>query len=86
MKVFAIIMVVLFVLVMVSVFLPYVIGNKTFVDLYQTYDYAIVQRYDGEQRINIAQWKDYDGEQIQIIDLEGNVWLVSSYNTILVKE
>ena len=86
MKVFAIIMVVLFVIVMVSVFLPYVIGNKTFVDLYQTYDYAIVQRYDGEQRINIAQWKDYDGEQIQIIDLEGNVWLVSSYNTILVKE
>lgn len=61
--------------------------NKQIVDLNYKFDYAIVQRYDGEQIIHIKTWTDFDdGEQIQIIDTDGNVWLLNSMYTILVKE
>ena len=64
---------------------PYVFGNKEFGDFKQTYDYAIIQRADGEQEIKIASWRDYEGEQIQITDIGGTTYLVSSVNVILVK-
>lgn len=72
--------------ILVVIFYPYIIGNKQLVDLHQDYDYAIIQRYDGEQKIEIANWKDYEGEQIQITDTDGNVYLISSVNVILIKE
>lgn len=67
-------------------FYPHIFGNKEYGDFKQKYDYAIVQRFDGEQKIEISSWRDYEGEQIQITDFSGNVYLVSSYNTILVRE
>ena len=63
---------------------PYVFGNKEFGDFKQEYDYAIIQRADGEQEIEIASWRDYEGEQIQITDIGGTTYLVSSVNVILV--
>ena len=61
--------------------------NKAIFDVHYKFDKAIVQRYDGEQVIEISSWTDYeDGEQLQIVDTEGNVWLLSSYNTILLHE
>lgn len=60
--------------------------NKQIVDLTNHFEYAIVQRYDGEQIIHIDRWRDYeDGEQLQIVEKDtGRVYLLSSYNTILV--
>ena len=72
--------------ILIIAFYPCIIGNKQLVDLHQDYDYAIIQRYDGEQKIEIASWKDYDGEQIQITDINGNTYLVNSVNIILIKE
>lgn len=60
--------------------------NKMIMDTTYRFDYAIIQRYEGEQIIKIKSWTDFeDGEQLQILDTDGNVWLVSSFNTILVK-
>ena len=62
------------------------IGNKQLIDIENIYDKCIV--YIGNERIELAikSWKDYDGEQIQIIDDDGNVYLISMNNAILIKE
>lgn len=61
--------------------------NKQIIDLQYEYKYAIIQRYDGEQLLEITSWRDYDNsEQLQLIDTDGRVWLVNSYNTILLSE
>lgn len=60
--------------------------NKQIIDLKYNFKYAIVQRYDGEQIIELRSWNDYDGEQIQLVDTDGRTWLVSSYNTILISK
>lgn len=61
-------------------------GNRDMFDTNYTYTKAIT--YIGNERIEIQikQWCDYDGEQIQIIGQDGKTYLVSSFNTILIKE
>lgn len=62
-------------------------GNKQFLDTNYTFNKAIVRMPDETVlEIEISTWKDYDGEQIQIIDKDGVVYLVSSYNCVLIKE
>lgn len=61
--------------------------NKQIIDLEYSYNKAICVIGNETKEIEIKKWKDYeDGEQLQITDKEGNVYLVSSYNCILVKE
>jgi major membrane immunogen (membrane-anchored lipoprotein) len=61
-------------------------GNKDLFDTVRTYDYALVSFPDGtSEKIEIKQWRDYeDGEQIQIIAKDGNIYLVNSVNCVLV--
>lgn len=62
-------------------------GNYDLFDTNYTYDYAIVSFPDGSTKtIEIAQWTDYEGEQIQIIAKDGTVYLLNSVNCILVNE
>ena len=62
------------------------IGNKRVVDLNYSYDRAMIRMPDGKiLDIEIAEWSDYEGVQLQIVDKAGNVFLVSSYNCVLVK-
>lgn len=62
-------------------------GNKDMWDSQYTFDRAIVILNDGtKMEIEIQKWCDYEGEQIQIIGKDGKVYLVSSYNTILIKD
>ena len=62
-------------------------GNKQFFDTNYTFNKAIVRMPDNTVlEIEILSWNDYDGEQIQIIDKDGVVYLVSSYNCVLIKE
>jgi hypothetical protein len=60
--------------------------NKDIIDTNYTFTKAIT--YIGNERIEIEikKWSDYDGEQIQIIGKDGKTYLVSSFNTILIKE
>ena len=60
--------------------------NKQVVDFDYTFDKAICVLGGETKEIDIKSWKDYDGEQLQIIDKEGNKYLVSSFNCVLVKE
>ena len=61
--------------------------NKQIIDTKYTFNRAIVTLNDGTRmEIEIKKWKDFDGEQIQIVSTDGTVYLVSSYNTILIKD
>ena len=61
-------------------------GNYDAFDTVYTYDYAIVTFPDGTtQTIELSQWTDYEGEQIQITAKDGTVYLVNSVNCVLVK-
>ena len=55
-------------------------------DFKQSYTYAIIQRYDGEQKIEVSSWIHYRDEWWEITDTSGNVYFVSPYNTILIRE
>lgn len=65
---------------------PSIAGNKTFIDLKHTYTKAITSINGEKIEIDIDTWSDYEGEQIQIIGKDGKVYLVSSFNTILIGE
>lgn len=62
-------------------------GNHDAFDTNYTFDRAIVILNDGtKMEIEIKQWKTYEGEQIQIYGKDGKIYLVSSFNTILIKD
>lgn len=75
----------------VTVFIAYIaanvrIGNKRIVDINYSYDRAMIRMPDGNiMDIEISDWTDYEGEQLQVVDKAGNVFLVSSYNCVLVR-
>ena len=62
-------------------------GNKDIWDFNYTFDKAIIKMPDGNiLELEIKYWNDYDGEQIQVVDKNGNIYLVSSVNCVLIKE
>ena len=62
-------------------------GNYDLLDTEFKYTKAIVRMPDGEVvELEIDKWRDYDGEQIQIQTTDGKVYVVSSYNCVLVNE
>ena len=62
-------------------------GNKDIWDTNYSFDYAIIAFPDGScKTINIKKWKDYEGEQVQIIAEDGTTYLVSMNNCVLVNE
>lgn len=75
-------------LILIAIFLCTLSGcNKKIFDFEYGFDYAIVSFPNGTcEKIKIAQWSDYDGEQLQIVAEDGTVYLVSSFNCVLVKE
>lgn len=62
--------------------------NYQIVDLEYSFTHAYISYGDGTvEKVEIRGWRDYeDGEQIQITAKDGTVYLVSSYNCVLVKE
>lgn len=60
--------------------------NYDVIDTNYTFDYAIINLGGEYKKIAISSWRDYeDGEQIQITDKQGNVYLTNSFNCTLVK-
>lgn len=52
--------------------------NKQIFDTKYTFHEAICN-YDGiEFKLKIKKWKDYEGEQLQIIDKNGDTYLISA--------
>ena len=62
--------------------------NKQLIDTTYSFDKAIIKMPDDTvKEIDIRSWTDYEnGEQLQIEATNGDVYLVSSINCILVKE
>lgn len=60
--------------------------NRQVIDLDYTYDKAICNIGGTYHEFKIDKWRDYDGEQIQLTDKQGNVYLVNSVNCTLVRE
>lgn len=60
--------------------------NKDMWDTNYTFTKAITYIGNEKIEIDIKQWSDYEGEQIQIIGKDGKIYLVSSFNTILINE
>ena len=59
-------------------------GNKKVFDLQYSFNYAIIQLPNGEIiEGKVDSWKDYEGEQLQI-EIDGIVYLTSSYNCTLI--
>lgn len=62
-------------------------GNMDMWDTVYTYDRAIIEMPDGEViEVEIGKWRDYEGEQIQIIAKDGTTYLVSSFNCVLIAD
>lgn len=61
-------------------------GNRDMFDTNYTYDRAIIELANGEiVDVKIKQWRDYDGEQVQIIAEDGTVYLTSSMRCDLIR-
>ena len=62
-------------------------GNLDMFDTNYTYHYAITKWPDGTvKKIEVEQWTDYEGEQVQIISTDGNIYLLSMNSTVLVRD
>ena len=62
-------------------------GNYDLWDTEYTFDKAIVKFPDGTvETLEIKNWTDYDGEQLQITTKDGIVYVFNSVNCVLVKE
>lgn len=62
-------------------------ANYTLLDTNYTYDIAMIEMPGGEViKVEIKSWRDYEGEQLQIIAKDGTVYLTSSYNCVLINE
>ena len=59
--------------------------NKDIFDFNYTFDCAIVTMNGKTIVLDIDQWTDYEGEQLQLRLTDGSVVLVSSFNTILIQ-
>lgn len=77
---------IMFAIIIVFIFLFLTGCNKQIVDFDYTFDKAICVIGNETKEIELASWKDYDGEQLQLIDTDGNKYLVSSFNCTLIKE
>lgn len=59
-------------------------GNRDMLDTVYTYRYAIIKLPNGDiVQGEVEQWKDYDGEQLQIKFKDGNTYLTCSQNAVL---
>ena len=62
-------------------------GNFDILDTNFTYDVALVKWPDGTMKeIQVKQWADYEGEQVQVIGKDGAIYLISMNNAVLIRK
>ena len=62
-------------------------GNLDILDTNFTYDVALVKWPDGTMKeIQVKQWSDYEGEQVQVIGTDGAIYLISMNNAVLIRK
>lgn len=60
-------------------------GNYDMLDTNYTFDYAMIKIGEEWTTVKIKQWKDYEGEQVQLVLDDCSILLVSTVNCILCK-
>lgn len=60
--------------------------NKDIIDTNYTFKKAIIVIGSEKINVNIKQWRDFDGDQIQVTDEQGQVYLTHSTNVLLLKK
>lgn len=61
------------------------LGNRSWFDTTYTFTEAIVFRGDGEERVTITKWLDFENsDMIQITKQNGETYLTHSSNVILI--
>lgn len=77
----------LIIFVVLAMLLMLVSCNRQVFDTTFKFDKAIVKMPSGEvMEIELKKWGDYDGEQLQLVSTDGTVYLVSSYNCVLIAD
>lgn len=62
-------------------------GNQTFWDTNYTYDRAIIKLANDEViEVEVKEWCDFEGEQLQIITPDGTVYLTNSTRCDLIRD
>ena len=77
------------ILIAVGIFVMFNGGcNRQIVDVKYRFDKAMIKMPDGTcKTVNVKSWRDYqDGDQIQVIDRVGNVYLGHACNIMLFSE
>ncbi|PYG84904.1 hypothetical protein LY28_03525 [Ruminiclostridium sufflavum DSM 19573] len=60
--------------------------NKDIIDTNYTFKKAIIVIGNEKIDVNIKQWRDFDGDQMQVTDEHGQVYLTHSANVLLLKK
>lgn len=61
-------------------------GNQTMFDTTYTFDYAIIELPNGKiVEGEVEEWRDYEGEQLQVKMKGGDIYLTSTYNCTLIQ-
>lgn len=62
-------------------------SNKQYYDFNNYFNKAIINIGDETIEVDVMYWTDYeDGEQIQVIDEDGTVYLTNSFNCTLIND
>lgn len=63
------------------------VGNKDIVDFgHNDFKYAYINLGDEVIKVDVARWNDYEGEQLQVVTKDGQLFLSGSNNIVLVGE
>lgn len=61
--------------------------NREVLDMNLAFNRALVKWPDGTvKELNIRKWRGYAGGQIQIKAMDGNSYLISSLNAVLIRD
>lgn len=60
-------------------------GNNQIIDTKWSFDTAVITVGNEVKTVEIAKWKDYEGGVVQVVDKDGNVYMTSYMNMVLIQ-
>lgn len=60
-------------------------GNVQVIDTKWDFDTAIITVGDEVKTVKVDKWKDYEGGVVQVVDKDGNVYMTSYTNVVLIQ-
>lgn len=60
-------------------------GNTQIIDTKWSFDTAIIAIGKEVKTVKVDKWKDYEGGVVQVIDEDGNVYMTSYTNLVLIQ-